>query len=143
MIPNSRPDHRTAILVAMLKDAAINAKPTKYAQNMRHGMYFGTKATRAFAPKRCSAPNTASGAAKHRLLSVVILSRPRASANSFFAAHPPIKRTAIPATHMAITSGATWKNMARMVVYIDLRFGKTAGRPAAPPTHKKHPCRLE
>ena len=29
MIPTSRPDQRTAILVAMLNDAAISAQPTK------------------------------------------------------------------------------------------------------------------
>ena len=42
MAPNSRPDHRTRRLVAMLSDAPISAKPTKYTQNIRHGMYDGT-----------------------------------------------------------------------------------------------------
>src|SRR5712672_3571659 len=67
MIPNSRPDQRTCIFVAMLKDANSSANPTKYAQNKRHGMYEGTASMMNFAPERCSAPNTAKGTAKHKI----------------------------------------------------------------------------
>lgn len=55
MIPNSRPDQRTPILAAMLKDAAISAQPTAYTQSKRQGMYTGTRATTNRGPKRCSA----------------------------------------------------------------------------------------
>src|SRR5437016_11873300 len=61
MIPNHRPDQRTCIFVAMLKDADSNAMPTKYAQSERHGMYEGTLSMMNFAPEICSAPKTAKG----------------------------------------------------------------------------------
>src|SRR5712691_6100517 len=60
----------------MLKDADSNAKPTKYAQNKRHGMYEGTLSMMNLAAERCSAPKTAKGMAKHKLLRATILSRP-------------------------------------------------------------------
>jgi hypothetical protein len=85
-------DQRTPILAAMLKDAAINAPPMKYTQNIRPGMYFGTRSLTNPGPKRWSAPKTARGIAKYKLLKATILSRPRASAISFFAAHTPIKK---------------------------------------------------
>src|SRR5437763_11634658 len=121
MIPNSRPDQRTAILVAMLKDAAINAQPMEYTQNKRHGMYAGTRFATNRGPKRWSVPKTASGAAKHKLAKAMILSRPRALAISFFAAHTPIKKSATPAEHIATTVLEMSKNMARMAGCIDDR----------------------
>ena len=119
MIPNSRPDQRTSILVAMLKDAAISAQPTKYTQNKRHGMYRGTRFMSNRGPKRCSAPKTASGMAKHKLLKATILSRPRAEAISLFAANTPIKKSAMPAEQVATTVGEVSKNVARLVGCID------------------------
>src|SRR5580704_18022389 len=77
-IPNSKPDQRTRIFVAMLKDAANSAKPKKYAQNNGHGMYEGSMVLRDSAAARCRAPKTAKGAAKHKLFKATILSRPRA-----------------------------------------------------------------
>src|SRR5229473_748924 len=83
----------------MLKDAASNAKPTKYAQNKRHGMYEGTPSMMNLAPERCSAPNTAKGMAKHNLLKATILSRP-------------------PALHIETTLREISKNVARMIAYM-------------------------
>src|SRR5579859_112990 len=114
MIPTSRPDQRTPILAAMLRAAAISAPPTKYTQNIRPGMYFGTRSLTNSGPKRWSAPKTASGTAKHRLLKATILSRPWAWAISFFAAHIPIKKTAMPAEHIATAVPEVAKNTARM-----------------------------
>src|SRR5215510_9597341 len=102
MVPNSRPDQRTPILVAMLNDAAVNAKPMKYTQNIRPGMYRGTMGRMNCGPKRCNAPKTASGTAKDKLLRAKILSRPRTSAISFLAAHAPIRKSAMPAAHMDV-----------------------------------------
>src|SRR5579859_5080715 len=84
----------------MLNDAANSATPTKYAQNNRHGMYEGTPSIMNFAPVRCSAPKTASGIAKHKLLSATTLSRPRADAISLFAAHTPTSSSTTPAPHI-------------------------------------------
>src|SRR5262252_10789637 len=119
MIPKSRPDQRIPILVAMLKDAAINAQPTEYTQNIRQGIYGGTIAMTNCGPKRCSAPKTASGMAKHKLLKATSLSRPRASAISFFAANTPITKSAIPAKHIATSVREISKNMAKIVWRID------------------------
>src|SRR5438552_3253258 len=116
MIPNSRPDQRTLIFVAMLKDAASNAKPTKYAQNKRHGIYEGTLSMINLAPERCSAPKTANGMAKHKLLKATILSKPPARAISVFAAHSATRKSRMPALHIETTVGEISKNMARMVV---------------------------
>jgi hypothetical protein len=118
MIPNSSPDQRTPILAVMLKDAAINAQPMKYTQNIRHGMYGGTMSLTNAGPKRCSAPKTASGIPKHKLLKATILSRPRASAIWFFAAHTPIKKSAMPAEHIATAVPEISKNVARVIGYI-------------------------
>src|SRR5580700_7863027 len=81
----------------MLNDAAIRAKPTKYTQNKRHGMYGGTAFSMDSPPERCSAPKTANGTAKHKPVSATILSMPRALAISFFAANRPITSSARPA----------------------------------------------
>src|SRR3984957_825349 len=114
-MPNSRPDQRTRIFVAMLKDAASSAKPKKYAQNKGQGMYEGTMVARAFAAARCRAPKTAKGAAKHRLLKATTLSRPRACAISSLAAHSATKKIRTPAPHIETTVGEISKNVARMV----------------------------
>src|SRR5215467_4204258 len=73
--------------------------------------------------KRWSAPKTANGMAKHRLLKATILSKPRALANSVFAAHAPTKKRTIPATHMAVATRETAKKAARMIGCMGLRFG--------------------
>src|SRR5580704_10590389 len=114
-MPNSRPDQRTRIFVAMLSEAASRAKPKKYAQNNGHGMYQGTMVARAFAAARCSAPKTAKGAAKHRLLKATTFSRPRACAISSLAAHSATKKIRMPAPHIESTVGEISKNVARMV----------------------------
>src|SRR5215471_15909067 len=119
MIPTRRPDQRTAILVAMLKDAAINAQPTKYTQNMRPGMYRGTRSLTNCGPKRWRAPKTASGTAKHKLLRATTLSRPRAAVTSFLAAHAPIKKTAMPAAHIAVAVRDKLRKRVRTVACID------------------------
>src|SRR6266571_2605489 len=128
MIPTSRPDQRTPILAAMLKDAAINAQPTKYTQIIRPGMYRGTRSLTNSGPKRCNVPKTASGTAKHKLARATILSlfMPRAWAMSFFAAHSPIKKSAMPAQHIATAVPEISKNMARMAGCIDFRVGTRA-----------------
>src|SRR5262245_53022996 len=82
-------------------------------------MYRGTRAMRDCASERCSAPKTARGMAKHRLLKEAILSRPRALAMSSLAAHRPINRRAMPAEHMATATGI-WKNVARRAGRIGL-----------------------
>src|SRR5262245_8468979 len=105
MIPKSRPDQRTPVLVAMLSDAAINAQPTKYTQKERQGMYAGTMSSTNSGPERWSAPKTARGTAKHRLPRATTLSSPRASAISFLATHAPIRKTAMPAEHIATAVG--------------------------------------
>ena len=63
-----RASNQGITLVEMLKDANSNAKPTKYAQNKRHSMQEGTLSMMNLAPGRCSAPKTAKGMAKHKLL---------------------------------------------------------------------------
>src|ERR1700693_1812474 len=100
----------------MLKDADSNAKPTKYAQNKRHGMYEGTASMMNLAPERCSAPKTANGMAKHKLLKTTILSRPLAPAIPVFAAHSAIRKSRRPAPHIETAVREISKNMARMVV---------------------------
>src|SRR5579885_2449923 len=72
--------------------------------------------------KRCSALKTASGTAKHRLLSATTLSRPRASAMAFLTAHKPITNSAIPSAQAATTGGEAMRNDARSVC----RMGKLA-----------------
>src|SRR6267154_5988559 len=100
----------------MLKDANSNANPTKYAQNRRHGMYEGTASMMNLAPERCSAPNTAKGTPKHKLLSATILSSPRAPAISLFAAHSATRKSTMPAPHIETAVREISKNVARMVV---------------------------
>ncbi len=119
MMPNRSPDQRTAILLAMLKEAAINAKPMKYIQNILHGMYGGTSSTMPCPVKRCNAPKTPSGMAKHKLLKAAILSRPRAWVISFFEANTPIKKSAMPVKHMATAVREIAKNITRKVESID------------------------
>src|SRR5262249_20751741 len=77
-------------------------------------MYRGTRFATNCAPKRCKAPKTASGIAKHKLLKATILSRPRAAATSFFAANAPIKNSAMPAEHKPTAVGEVPKNVAGM-----------------------------
>src|SRR5689334_2894447 len=86
-------------------------------------MYWGTRFMRARGMERCSAPNTASGMAKHKLVRATILSRPRALAMSFLAAHAPIKKRAMPAEHMATAGRERSENMKRMVEGIGLPIG--------------------
>src|SRR6202790_3273030 len=100
----------------MLKDAASSAKPKKYAQNNRHGIYEGTIGMRDSAAGRCRAPKTAKGAAKHKLLKATLLSRPRARAISVFAAHSATRKSRTPALHIETTVREISKNAARMVV---------------------------
>src|SRR5581483_8825063 len=100
----------------MLKDADSSAKPTKYAQNKRHGMYDGTEDMMNLAPERCSAPKTANGMAKDKLLKTTILSRPPARAMSVFAAHSATRKSRMPAPHIEIAVREISRNMARMVV---------------------------
>src|ERR1700741_4326823 len=102
----------------MLKDADSNAKPTKYAQNKRHGMYEGTASMMNLAPEKCSAPKTANGIAKHKLVKTTIFSRPPARAISVFAAHSAIRKSRMPALHIETTVREISKNVARMVWYI-------------------------
>src|SRR5258706_9190839 len=102
----------------MLKDADSSARPTKYAQNKRHGMYEGTASMMNLAPERCSAPKTANGMAKHKLLNATILSRPLARAISLFAAHSATRKSRMPAPHIETAVREISKNVARMVVCI-------------------------
>ncbi len=69
-----------------------------------------------FAPERCSAPKTAKGMAKHKLLKTTILSRPRARAISVFEAHSAIRKSRTPAVHIETAVRETSRNVARMVV---------------------------
>src|ERR1700752_259582 len=103
----------------MLNAATIRATPTKYIQNERHGMYGGTRPIMEFPRAKCSAPKTANGMAKHKLVRATIRSRPRARAISLRAAHRPITSTARPA--MDIRNGGPEKSMkAARIVGIDL-----------------------
>src|SRR6266436_2287416 len=99
----------------MLKDAASNAKPTKYAQNKRHGMYEGTLSMMNLAPERCSVPKTAKGMAKHKLLKATILPGPPARAISAFAVHSTTRKSRMPALHIETAVREISKNVARMV----------------------------
>src|SRR5271156_2693897 len=100
----------------MLKEAASNAKPKKYPQNNRHGIYEGTMGMTNSTAERCRAPKTAKGAAKHKLLSATILSRPGARAISALAAHRAIRKSRMPALHIETGVRENSKNAARMVV---------------------------
>ena len=74
----------------------------------------GTRSWTNWGPKRCRAPKTAIGLAKHALLKATILSRPRASAIRLFAASIPITNSAMPAAahrdHGAGTLGESGEN---------------------------------
>src|SRR5579863_251295 len=98
----------------MLKDADSKAKPTKYAQNKCHGTNEGTISMMNFAAARCSAPKTANGMAKHKLLKRTTLSRPLARATSVFAAHSAIRKSRMPAMHIEVGVREKARNMARM-----------------------------
>src|SRR5256885_13029703 len=100
----------------MLKEADSNAMPTKYAQNKRHGMYEGTLSMMNFAPERCSAPKTAKGTAKHKLLKATILSRPPARAISVFAAHSATRKSRMPAPHIEADRKSTRLNSSHLVI---------------------------
>src|SRR5271155_5149859 len=99
----------------MLADADSSAKPTKYAQNNRQGMYEGTPSMMNLAPERCSAPKTAKGTAKHKLLKATILSRPPARAISVFAAHIATRKSRMPALHIETVGREISRKAARMV----------------------------
>src|SRR6266851_2881826 len=118
----------------MLKDANSNAKPTKYAQNNGHGIYEGTLSMMNLAPERCSAPKTANGMAKHKLLKATILSRPPARAMSVFAAHSATRKSRMPALHAETTVREISKNMATMVVCMSMPgiSSRTLSRPESP-----------
>src|SRR5262249_32633757 len=96
-------------------------------QNIRQGMYRGTMGRMNCGPNRCNAPKTASGTAKHKLLKATILSRPRAATISFFPAHAPIKKSAMPARHIEVAVGDNSRNMARMVGCIDSDSAESFG----------------
>src|SRR6266852_4116885 len=98
----------------MLRDAASNAKPTKYAQNKCHGTNEGTPIWMNFAAERCSAPKTARGRAKHRLLNTTNLSRPRACAISVFAAHAAITKSKSAAPDIEVGVRENSRNTSRM-----------------------------
>src|ERR1700722_8513566 len=110
----------------MLKEAASNAKPKKYAQNNRPGIYEGTMVMRPLAAARCNAPKTARGAAKHKLLKATILSKPRARATSALAAHRAITKSRMPALHIETTVREIAKNVASMLVCIWMQDGSRA-----------------
>src|SRR5258707_15888831 len=98
----------------MLNDAAMSAKPTKYNQNKRHGMYDGT-IFRGIPPERCSAPKAANGMAKHKGVRATTLSMPQAWVISFFAASRPITSSARLATDIETAVIENSSNTARIV----------------------------
>src|ERR1035441_4813947 len=104
----------------MLSDAAIRAKPTKHTQNIRHGMYGGTRASRDRWVERCSAPKAANGMAKHKGVRATILSMPRAWAISFFAANSPIASSVRPAADIDKAVPENARNTAKIVVCMSL-----------------------
>src|SRR6266481_4827328 len=79
-------------------------------------MYEGTASMMNFAAERCSAPKTAKGMAKHKLVKATILSRPLARAISLFAAHSATRNNRMPAPHIETAVREISKNVARMVV---------------------------
>src|SRR5215813_2309242 len=107
----------------MLSDAATSAKPTKYTQNIRHGMYDGTRATRDCGLERCSAPKTANGMAKHKGVRATILSMPRAWAILFLAASSPITSSERPAADIDKAVPENARNTAGVVGCMDLPSG--------------------
>ncbi len=81
-------------------------------------MYEGTASMMNLASDRCSAPKTAKGMAKHKLLRTTILSRPPARRISVLAAHSATRKSRIPALHIETAVREISKNMAKMVVCI-------------------------
>src|SRR4029077_18251913 len=79
-------------------------------------MYEGTMVLRESAAARCRAPNTANGAAKHRLFRATILSRPLARAKSDFATQSAMRMTRTPALHIKITVRENTRIVARIIV---------------------------
>src|SRR5437868_15454250 len=73
-----------------------------------------------FPAERCSAPKTANGMAKHKLVRATILSRPQARAISFLAASRPITSSARPAADIEKAVRENSKNTARMIGCMDL-----------------------
>lgn len=114
----------------MLNDAASSAKPTKYVQNKRHGIYEGTRGMIDFGSDRCSAPKTANGMAKHKWLKTTILFRPLARARSVFATHSAIRKSRMAALHIETTGREISRNVARMV--------ECMGMPGAPGVYPGH-----
>jgi hypothetical protein len=81
-------------------------------------MYEGTLSMMNLEPERCSAPKTANGMAKHKLLKATILSRPLARAISVFTVHSATRKSRMPAPHIETTERGISKNVARRVVCI-------------------------
>src|SRR5215470_17759090 len=74
-------------------------------------MYLGTICMIDLASTKCSAPKTASGAAKHRLARATTLSRLRARAISVRADQSASRETTTPAAHMDITAGESLRDI--------------------------------
>src|SRR3569832_22926 len=104
----------------MLNDATMRATPTTYIQAKRPGMYNGTSPIMELPREKCSAPKTANGSAKHKLVRATIRSRPRARAISFFAANRPITSTARPAADIQKAAPGKSKNTPRIGGCMDL-----------------------
>src|SRR5579883_379885 len=107
----------------MLSDAAIRARPTKYTQNIRNGIYDGTRASIDCGFERCSAPKTASGIAKHKGVKATILPMPRAWAIWFLAATVPIASSASPAADIDKAGLDKARKRARIVRCMELPSG--------------------
>src|SRR5207302_5457494 len=78
--------------------------------------YEGTRGRTNPTSERCSAPKTARGMAKHKLLAATTLSRPRARAISALAAHRAIRKSRMPALHIESAVRENAKNAERMGV---------------------------
>src|SRR4029077_17318280 len=120
----------------MLKDAASSAKPTKYVQNKCHGTNEGTRSMMNFAAAKCSAPKTAKGRAKHKLLKTTILSRPRACAISVFAAQAAIRKSKTLAPHIETTVRENSRNAKRLIVCMSI-LGVGAGQSCSSPDRQR------
>src|SRR5579871_6579662 len=88
------------------------------------------------AAEKCSAPKTPNGAAKHKLASATIFSRPRACAKALFTASIPITESTTPAEHVdttvreiskKISPGRVFKIVAYILTKTDLarKFNQT------------------
>src|ERR1700691_5124916 len=88
------------------------------------------------AAERCSAPKTAKGRAKHKLLNTATLSRPRAGAMSVFTDHSAIRKSRIAAPDIEAGVRAN-SNIARMVKCIGKSRAKArAGNPVEDESEK-------